>query len=214
MYVTNGGALATGGGFPNYNAPPAPPAGGPGAPPQGGGVTGFLKSIAGGIDWSGIFGQSAHEREHIATIRGLYERAVGGDAAAYRELHYRMTAKWVDEFGPGSAPADKWLRPEHERELARQALQNLATNTEFVATVAANPLYAEVKRVAQDLRDDLASAVGRIGAGATQAAVNVVAGPDGAAGGGAVIPLSRSQLLIVAGVAGVLLVLALRKRGG
>lgn len=167
---------------------------------------GVIKDLAGKLDFAHLFGQTAHEKEHIATISALYNRAVQGDASAYAELNDRMTAKW-----PGDP--NKWLRPKDERDLAQKALNSLATNTQFITTVATNPLYAELRKVSQDIRDDLATAVGRVGAGMTQNAVDAVGGPNGKATGGAVLPLSHSQLLTIAIVGGVLLVIALKKRG-
>jgi hypothetical protein len=207
LFLNTGGAFALGGGgaaatgvTPTYTTSPAV------AQQSSGGVTGILKTLVGKIDFGAIFGQSPHEREHIARVSGLYDRAIAGDATAYAALVEITVAKW-----PGQP--DKWLRPQHERDLAARALSSLRTNTEFVTTVATNPAYAELRKVAQDIRDDLATAIGRIGAGATQSVVDAVGGPNGASTGGAVLPLSKSQLVAVVVVGGALVWLAVRNRG-
>lgn len=211
IFLNNGGAFALGGGVSATGAAPAPA-----LPPAGGtasygssGTSGILKTIANKIDFGGLlnslFGLSAHEKEHIARVQGLYDRAIAGDASAYSALVEITTAKW-----PGQP--DKWLRPEHERKLAEQALTSLRTSTEFVTAVATNPAYAEVRKLAQDLRDDLAAAVGRLGAGATQAAVDAIGGEHGANTGGAVLPLTRTQLTAIAVVAAALILIAIKKR--
>lgn len=213
LSMNNGGVFTLGGGTSPAGALPAAPATSQGATASFGssGTSGILKTIFGKIDFghmlSSIFGLSDHEKEHIARVSGLYDRAIAGDATAYSALVEITTARW-----PGQP--EKWLRPEHERQLAEQALTSLRTSTEFIAEVATNPAYGEIRKLAQDLRDDLATAVGRLGAGATQAAVDAVGGPHGASTGGAVLPLSKSQLLAIVLIGGALVLIAIKKRKG
>lgn len=162
-------------------------------------VSGLLHSIG------GIFGPTAHQKESAAKVQRLYDAALRGDAAAYSELAEIPTAKW-----PGDD--NKWLRPGYERDMAAAAIKALATNAQFVAKVATSPLYKELKSAADNIRNDVATAVARIGSGAVQGAVDAITPGDGNSASPLVLPVPQGTLVLVGIGAAVLLLLLFKHK--
>jgi hypothetical protein len=147
------------------------------------------KSVVSGIkSLTGALVANKKDPERVATAQSNLTKALAGDSAALAALQSQAVGS-ATEVGKDAA----------RRALAAYA----ATKPSFVTPINQTPLQQQVADTVNNVRTDIANGLQNIGAGATTALANTV-DPNKKA---VTVPLTQTQLLVIAGIAAAILFL-------
>jgi hypothetical protein len=134
--------------------------------------------------------------ERVAKAQAWLQQALAGDKTALANLQAQAT---------GSAT-------EVGKEAARRALEAYnASSATFIHPETSTPLQDQVKTTVDSVRNDLATGIQRIGAGATSAAANALGTKDDRFTLPLSVPITSTQMILLAAVAAGVILLARRR---